>query len=225
MATNFDTAVPSRPSTYAGFQPLPSKNIVPIPIAKIGGRSCVSSEAVPIVAATTYHTEQDAQAFFEYACAHVPQHIKQWDASRTESTVSVTFAIEDAASEAVSIHSAMKAYLEVLYSFPGPRYKSLTSTVYQPPRACGVTVGAAVVCFSTVDEATIFADRVVGHRYTNVRIEATTHGPAVTVKFCCSGAGEARERASLAYDAAVAMCRYDTQGFAQPVYIGPITWE
>lgn len=86
--------------------------------------------AVPVVVAVAYETEREAHAFSEHARKRVPRDVSKWDVSAFDKTVRATVAVGDGAKgEMKSIDLAMKVFLDVLYSFPDAKYKSLTYTV------------------------------------------------------------------------------------------------
>ncbi|KAH9851339.1 hypothetical protein C2E23DRAFT_886528 [Lenzites betulinus] len=180
--------------------------------------------AVPVAVAVTFETEREAHAFAEHARKHVPEDMSKWDVSAFDKTIRATVAVEGKTKgEMTSIDLAMKAFLDVLYSFPGAKYKSLTYTVLPHKEEKHEYSATAAVCFSSAQEADRFAERVKNsHSSDVVNIEGIVHGPAVAVKLSVKDRDEvsARERGRCVYDEVIAECQRD----AKPVYIGPLMW-
>ncbi|KAI0633776.1 hypothetical protein C8Q77DRAFT_1057829 [Trametes polyzona] len=203
----------------------------------------------PVTCAVEYATQADATAFKEYVTPLKPEGFTMWIVSQTKHTVSVTTEVEVAINQEAAIRTVTDKFLDILYAFKGTPYKKLTMTVNgrqgnphqtgQPTGSlgssaggtignasgcCYSTTGTAVVRFHTDKQASLFAEQVNEGTSKGVKMQATTRGLGVTVKFQASGAREtARRQVRQTYDAAIAAFEC-LPGGAAPVYIGPIMW-
>ncbi|KAI0816037.1 hypothetical protein BC628DRAFT_1334480 [Trametes gibbosa] len=194
-----------------------------------------------VVATAEYADAKSAARFADYIMFFQPDGFSQWDVSRTDSAVSVCMKARVATDEETSVRTASDHYLEALYGFGGPKFKTVRLTAEGGPANSGqlgipvpstgavdgkgdASTGTAVVRFEDQEAAIEFAEQLNGATSPGASLVATVRDIAVHVQIEAKGTEDtARKRARLAYDAAVAAYQ-DVPAHSPPVYVGSITW-